>query len=191
MANDEKCGFVRMRELSESIKDAKDGGIAERTEGLAWAEDDAHESGDAVVAKDDVELELLRVYARSWNNLSFEQLEHYLSDDVVYTSQSVLGSLVGKVAVSEYLSGKMKAVKENLLTADVYAEVGYCGNERGRRVQLFGSEGRPCVLMAQGDIKVPIGLVLLETTGNKIKDISFCTVVPDSASAIRTGEYPE
>ncbi|MBK8464916.1 MAG: hypothetical protein IPL32_03715 [Chloracidobacterium sp.] len=59
------------------------------------------------------------------------------------------------------------------------------------RVQLFGAEGWTCVLMAQGDISVPIGLVLLETDGKMIKHISICTVVPDPASAVRTGEYPE
>lgn len=138
-----------------------------------------------------LELELVRIYAKSWNNLSFQQLEPYLADDVVYTSQVVLESLVGKAAVSEYLSSKMETIKNKLLTSEVYAEIGYCGNERGRRVQLFGSEGRPCVLMAQGDIKVPIGLVLLETAGRMIKSICMCTVVPNPASAIRTGEYPE
>ena len=137
------------------------------------------------------DLDFVRLYAKSWNQLNFEVIEPFLSSDVVYDSQVVLESLVGKAAVSDYLEGKMETIKRNLLTSEVYAEVGYCGSQAGRRVQLFGAEGRPCVLMAQGDISIPTAIVLLETDGRMIKQVSIGTVVPDPASAIRTGEYPE
>ena len=99
--------------------------------------------------------------------------------------------LIGKAAVSEYLSGKMVSIKKSIVSSDVYAEIGYCGSQKGRGVRLFGSEGRPCVLMAQGDIKTPLALVLLQVTNDEIQRIDMCTVVPHPPTAIRTGVYPE
>lgn len=180
--------------MSKNIKNLTSEEPAERQAEFRLMDEDvpeAHVHAEAPSVGSDRELELVKIYAKSWNTLSFEQLEPYLAHDVVYTSQVVLESLVGKGAVSNYLARKMEMIRNSLLTSDVYAEVGYCGDETGGGVQLLGSAGRPCVLMAQGDIKVPMALVLLETAGKIIKEICICTIVPDPASAIRTGEYPE
>lgn len=137
------------------------------------------------------ELDLVRLYAKSWNNLKFEIIEPFLSKDVVYESQQVFDALVGKEAVSDYLKGKMETIKVHILTADVYAEVGYCGSQGGRRVQVSSDyQERPCVLMAQGNKDIPLAVVLLETENDKIQRIDICTVAPLPSSAERTGEYP-
>lgn len=137
------------------------------------------------------EIELVRLYAKSWNNLKFEIIEPFLSEDVVYESQQVFEPLVGKGAVSEYLRGKMATIKKNLLTSDIYAEIGYCRSQAGQRVQVLSAyDGRPCVLMAQGNRNIPLALVLLEVDEGKIKRIDLCTEVPHPSSAERTGEYP-
>ena len=185
-----------MNKLSEALKDVSPEELAKRRSDFRWVSDDEKEAqveGDASsLNSEDIELELVRIYAKSWNNLSFEILEPYLADDVEYSSQIVFASVVGKLAVSDHLADKMELIRDDLPVSKVYAEVGICGNESGRRVQLFGSEGRPCVLLAQGDISsTPLGLVLLETTGKLIKQIGICTVVPHPTSAIRTGEYPQ
>jgi len=137
------------------------------------------------------ELQFATLYAKCWNNLEFALIEPFLAEDVVYESQEVLTPLIGKAAVSEYLSGKMVSIKKSIVTSDVYAEIGYCGSQKGRGVRLFGSEGRPCVLVAQGDIKTPLALVLLQVTNDEIQRIDICTVVPHPSTAIRTGVYPE
>ncbi len=185
MPIDEPCGSFRMRKLFEEIDKRTPEERTEQEAALQWADDDASD------VEPDSELDLVRIYAKSLNNLSFEILEPYLADDVQYTSQVVWETLVGKTAVSAHLVAKMEAIRNDLPNSDVYAEIGYCGDESGRSVQLWGSAGRPCVLIAQGDIRVPSGLILLETESKMIKSICICTVVPDPTKATRTGEYAE
>jgi len=136
-------------------------------------------------------LELVRLYAKAWNNLSYEIIQPYLSDDVRFTSQVILEELSGKLAVEEYLLGKFAAIKRALGTSDVYAEVGYCGKDERGPIALFGYEGRPCILFAQGDISKVMALVLLEVDSGFITSISVCTIAPNPQLATRTGEYPE
>lgn len=145
----------------------------------------------ASLKPNEIEFELLRIYARSWNLLSFDLIEPYLADDVTYDSQSVYSSLVGKPEVSEYLEGKMLTIKSGLPDCKVFAEMGYCGNERSQRVQLLGSTGRPCVVIAQNGKDDLVGLILLDVEDGLIKTIGLCTAIPRPAMAIRTGEYPD
>ena len=138
------------------------------------------------------ELELVKLYAKAWNTLTFETIEPYLDEDVVYESQKVFSSLNGKNEVSEYLRGKMATIKNVVYKSDVYAELGYCGTQNNQSVQVLSAyDGRPCVLMAQGDISKVLALVLLEVESGKIKRVDICTEVPRPSSATRTGEYPE
>jgi hypothetical protein len=142
-------------------------------------------------AKECGELDLIRLYAKAWNTLNAEVIEPYLSEDVIYESQDVLSSLNGKIKVLSHLRGKMQTIRENLLQSDVFAELGYCGSQAGFNVQVWAAdEGRPCVLMAQGNPKEVLALVLLETDEGMIDRIDICTVAPRPSSATRTGEYP-
>lgn len=85
----------------------------------------------------------------------------------------------------------MQTIKENLLQYDVYAEIGYCGSQEGNSVQVWSAyEGKPCILIAQGNPNEMLALVLLEVEDKMIKRIDICTVIPHPSTAIRTGEYP-
>ena len=120
-----------------------------------------------------------------------EVIEPYLAEDVVYESQQVFSALIGKEEVFDYLKGKMQTIKNNSPQSKVYAEVGYCGSQEGYNVQVWSaSEGKPCVLMAQGNPNEVLALVLLETEEAKIKRVDICTVAPHPSTATRTGEYP-
>lgn len=110
------------------------------------------------------ELELVRLYAKAWNTLAFETIEPYLDDEIVFESQMIFNSLNGEKEVSGYLRGKMATIKKAGYKSKVYAEVGYCGNQAMQNVQVLSAyTGRPCVLMAQGDISEVIALVLLDS----------------------------
>ncbi len=138
------------------------------------------------------ELELVKLYAKAWNTLTFETIEPHLDDDVIYESQQVFSSLNGKNEVADYLRGKMATIKRVVYKSDVYAEIGYCGSQNNQAVQVLSAyNGRPCVLMSQGDISKVLALVLLEVESGKVKRIDICTEVPHPSSATRTGEYPE
>jgi SnoaL-like polyketide cyclase. len=137
------------------------------------------------------EEKLVRIYAKAWNRLDPKILEPYLADDVVYDSQMVLDSLVGKEVVYEFIKGKMQTIKKNRHVSDVFAEVGYCSNQNGYNVIAFSAwENRPCVVLAQGHSENLVGIALLDTEDGKIKRIGLC-IVPPPWSATRTGEYPE
>jgi|GEM_PF-749986 len=137
------------------------------------------------------EFQLVTIYAKAWNTLNPEVIEPYLAEDVAYESQQVLSALVGKEEVFDYLKGKMQTIRKNLLQSDVYAEIGYCGNQEGYNVQVWSAnQGKPCVLMAQGNPDEVLALVLLKTEEGKIKRVDICTIAPHPSTAIRTGEYP-
>ncbi len=136
-------------------------------------------------------LEIYRLYAKAWNRLDPEIIEPYLFDSVEYSSQQVWETLKGKDTVFEYLSGKMAAIRDSSAEYKVYAEIGYCGSQKGKAVQLFGADGDPCVVMAQGNVDNPSGIVLLRIDDSKIVSIALCSVVPNPKDAVRTGEYPE
>lgn len=137
------------------------------------------------------ELELVKLYAKVWNTLKPELIESYLADDVVYESQQVFSSLDGKEVVFDYLKGKMQTIRDNIQQSKVYAEVGYSRSYRGYYIETkYEPEGRPCVVLAQGNPDEVVALVLLEIGEGKIKRIDIITVAPIPSSATRTGEYP-
>lgn len=101
-------------------------------------------------------------------------------------------ALTRKSKVSEYLFAKMNNIKNGGLKHKVYAEIGYCGSQKGNNIQVFSATaGRPVCVLAQGNKEMPIGLVLLEVNDSLIERIDVCSVVPHPLSAQRTGEYPE
>lgn len=138
-------------------------------------------------------LDFIRIYARCWNQLSFEPLEPFLEKNVRYTSQISFEPVEGKEDVIRHLAERVADAKSDLIAKDVYAEIGFCGNEDDQPVRLFGSEGEPCVLIFRGNKEVPIGLTMLEIDDDNrlITGINVCNVVPNPRRAIRTGEYPE
>lgn len=51
------------------------------------------------------ELELVRLYAKSWNTLNPEVIKPYLAIEVVYESQQVFSTLNGKEEVYKLFKG--------------------------------------------------------------------------------------
>lgn len=142
--------------------------------------------------REETEIQLLRIYAKAWNRLDPEIIFPFLADDVVYESQNVLTPMIGKQNFTEYLCGKMQTISAAGDEGKVYAEIGFCGSQKGSSIQLFGAEGKPVVIMAQGVKDVPLALIFLKINENKlIQRIDVCSAVPSPASALRTGEYPK
>lgn len=136
------------------------------------------------------ELNFIKLYAKSWNNLDSEVLDSLLSNNVVYESQNVFTALNGKADVMEYFRGKMTTLKRAGNEHKVYAEIGFYDRFNGRYVTQKLA-GRPVVILSQGTKDVPIALVLLEVVDNLIERIDICSVAPHPLSAFRTGEYPQ
>jgi hypothetical protein len=138
------------------------------------------------------EAQFAREFACAWNVLDPERIIAHLAEDAVYESQNVLEPLRGREAIADYLRGKMATIRAHP-GATVRAELGYVGDQFGRRVSLgFPGQmtGRPCVLVAQGASDKPEALVLLEIGGGQIRRIDLCSVVPEPSRATRTGVYP-
>lgn len=137
------------------------------------------------------ELAMVRNYAIAWNTLNYQILEPLLAESVVYESQEVLIPLKGKETVLDFIHRKMESVKNAGEEYRVFAEIGYCGCQKGNQVQLFSAyEGRPTVVIRQGKKEEPICLVLLEIKNNLIERIDLCSIAPHPSTAIRTGIYP-
>lgn len=137
------------------------------------------------------DLDFVRIYAKAWNTLNPQELFSYLSDGIVYESQNVFNALTGKNVVCEYLSAKMEAIKNAEPEHKVYAEIGYCADQTGNRIQLLSApQGKPVVILSQGDKEMPIALALLKVAHAVIERIDICSVVPHPLSARRTGDYP-
>lgn len=136
------------------------------------------------------ELDIVYLYAEAWNKLDFSLIQPHLADDVCYASQNVFDELEGKEEVAHYLEGKMETIRKHPL-AKVFAEIGFCGNQHGQKVQVLSAyENRPCVVLAQGQKDDVVGLVLIDVEEEKIKRIGICSVVPHPSTASRTGIYP-
>jgi len=116
-------------------------------------------------------------YARAWNRLDCSEFLKLLDKNVHYASQWVFEELESKVAISDYLIGKMETVKNT--GSKVYAEL---GNTRS------GFAGRDCVFMAQGKKEEIQAVVIFEIANNKITRYDLC--IPELLNVERTGVYP-
>jgi hypothetical protein len=117
-------------------------------------------------------------YARAWNTLDCSEFIKLLDENAHYASQWVFEELESKAAISDYLIGKMKTVKN--AGSKVYAEL---GKTRSSFV------GRDCVLLAQGNKEEIQAVVLFEVANNKITRYDLC--IPELLNAKRTGVYPD
>ena len=125
------------------------------------------------------------ILARAWNNLDVSILEPYIADDIIYWSQQVLTDMTGKKAVVEYLTQKMKTIR-NSSQAQVFAELG-----ETKPYPMAPDPPEPCVILAQGDKNNIDALVLLKIESGKINSIALCTDAPHPSTARRSGEYPD
>jgi len=116
-------------------------------------------------------------YARAWNRLDCSDFLELLDENAHYASQWVFEELEGKSAISDYLIGKMKTVKN--AGSKVCAEL---GNTRS------GFAGRDCVFLAQGKKEEIQAAVLFEIANNRIYRYDLC--IPELLNVERTGVYP-
>ena len=113
------------------------------------------------------------------NTLSVGPLEGMLADDFTYESQYVSEALESKQAFLEYIKPKLQSIAQ--ADAKIFAEMGM--------VTAYG-ERQPCVVLAQYDKSILVGLVLAKVQGNKLSRLELC-IVPSPESADRSGEYPD
>jgi len=106
-------------------------------------------------------------------------LEGMLADDFTYESQYVSEALESKQAFLEYIKPKLQSIAQ--ADAKIFAEMGM--------VTAYG-ERQPCVVLAQYDKSILVGLVLAKVQGNKLSRLELC-IVPSPESADRSGEYPD
>lgn len=116
----------------------------------------------------------LRAYAKMMNTLSVAPLEPLLADDLHYSSQWVLGEIASKAEYLAYIRPKLETIRQSGM--QVFAE-------------MATVNGRPCLVMAQGSKNDLQATVLAEVSADKIVSLAMC-MVPDPATAVRTGEYP-
>ncbi len=134
--------------------------------------------------------EIITKVAKAYNNLDYKEIELISSDDLTYTSQSVLTSLKGKIEVLRYLKEKFKTIKNS--NNKVFAEIARMGSQQSWSIQIVTvKEGDLCVLISQGTTENKGGIILVDIDHqNLIKEINICTVVPHWTMAIGTGVYP-
>ena len=128
------------------------------------------------------EADAAREYARAWNRLDPSRFLSLLADEARYASQWVFEELETRAAIADYLTGKMKTIR-NLSRHNpnykVLAELGKIS---------AGVAGRDCVFMAQGKKESITGVVLFEIGHGQITRFDMC--IPELLGVIRSGIYP-
>ena len=131
---------------------------------------------------DFIEADAARAVARAWNRLDPTEFLNLLIPEARYASQWVFDELEGKQAIADYLTAKMRTIKNHALhnpSAKVFAELGKT---------TTGLAGRDCVFMAQGRKENVTAVVLFEVEGGMIKRYDLC--IPELLGVIRSGVYP-
>ncbi len=128
------------------------------------------------------EADAAREFARAWNRLDPADFLKRLMPEARYASQWVFEELAGKSAIADYLTAKMRTVKNHALhnpDVKVFAELGKT---------TTGFIGRDCVFMAQGRKENVTAVVLFEVEGEMIKRYDLC--IPELLGVVRSGIYP-
>ena len=119
----------------------------------------------------------LRAYASMMNTLDSSKLEPFLASDFHYASQMVFTEIESKQEYLDYIKPKLEVVRAS--GTRVWAEM----------ATLTHSFPGPCVVLAQGDKKNLVAVVLAKVQDDFIERIDMC-IVPTPQSAKCSGEYP-
>jgi hypothetical protein len=114
-------------------------------------------------------------YAKAWNSLDCSDFIKLLADDAHYSSQYVLEEQTSKKAITEYLNGKLGAVRNS--DTNVTADIG---------IVRKGYPGRDCTILSQGDNDA---VILFEINDGKIKRFDLC--MPELMDARKSGVCPK
>jgi hypothetical protein len=128
------------------------------------------------------EADAATAYARAWNRLDPAQFLELLAPDARYASQWVLDELDNRSAITEYLTGKMRAVRMYAINDPywkVFAELGKT---------TTGFSGRDCVFLSQGSKENVTAAVLFKVENGMVKRFDLC--IPQLLGVVRSGVYP-
>ena len=104
-------------------------------------------------------------YANAWNTYNPNDFLKLVSDDVVFNSQMWVEAIVGKKPLSEYLKGKMEAIKNSTYQVSAYV---------GKTTKSFPEE-RDCTILFHSTEKTPSAIVLFEISNNNlVTQIDLC-----------------
>ena len=123
-----------------------------------------------------------KAFAKAWNQLDPTEFIALLDANACYASQWVFEELVGRDAIADYLVGKIRTVKANVVKAPqnrVHAELG---------ITTTGFSGRDCAVLTQGAEKEVAAVVLFEVSDGQITRYDMC--MPELLNVARSGEYP-
>jgi hypothetical protein len=154
--------------------------MTDKTKKDNWIEADSSRVMLLRGASGDLEFEkaAAKAYAVMFNTLDALVFVPLLAEDVRYSSQMVLEDLHGRERVVKYFLNKVAMIEKGLPDDKAFAELGEW-------------QGRPCVVVAQGQKEPPGGVVLFSVKDKTVTSVDMCTVVPNPEEARRFGIYPE
>lgn len=99
------------------------------------------------------------LFALMWNRLDADVFEPFVSEDIVYESQHVMEPMMGKPSVMEYLSERVRTIRQSGTEATVFAELGV--NAQG-----------PFVILTQGNSEKFHAKIHIQCSDGLIKRLS-------------------
>lgn len=129
------------------------------------------------------EVLLLKQLSQCWNDFDATHLAPYLADDVIYESQWVFQSLIGKSAFMDYFLPKMEVLKETVKTE---------GNSISAKVIFLRRiSSKPFILLKQIlDGETYVVYVFITTEEDKIKRIDLCAYLHSGLTRFTSRREP-
>ena len=125
------------------------------------------------------ELIAATAFARAWNRLDPDAFLDLLAPDARYASQWVLNELESREAITDYLRGKMKTVRNYRINNPEH---------RARAELTTCRDGRDCVAMTQGDHDEVKAVVVFTVSSNRIARYDMC--MPALMGPLRSSVFP-
>lgn len=128
-------------------------------------------------------VEILRQFARSWNNLNIALAETLFNTDVRYYSQWADTEVSGKDKFLSYLEEKYYHIKNTMQTELITLSAELAIHP--------GINNRPCIILKQVTSEgITLVMLLITCHEEKISRIDAC-YIPQQHELIMTGECPK
>ena len=135
------------------------------------------------------EIEILRDFARCWENFNPYHIKKYLDRDVVYSSKWLKTELNGVGKVWQYWEYKLKQYSEKVEKGLVKAKIGYLKHKNKSCSNVFGY-CKPCLVVTQrGKLADIVSVIEIEIKEEQIVKISVGDV-PKNDDRNRLVENP-
>ncbi|MFZ4589355.1 MAG: hypothetical protein ACOYN6_00025 [Ignavibacteria bacterium] len=148
------------------------------------------------------DIDLIRQYAKAWNNLDVKFIEPHLSDDYHFESQMGYNHINSKSEYLRYLGDKFNIIKKANEEGDSFlnAEIGYYNDNPCLILLQIHNEpkmtGSLTKIVSEGKeewinktSKVIETVFLIECKGSKLVSGILC-IIPTAFDVQRTGEIP-